>query len=150
MPMTEVYAGEHVRKREMRPSIYIEGRDEVWLQTALEYLKAKRFQGMVYIPRTREGEWADDDEVLYGQKLELIEAAQVVAFWIPDYATAEPYTSITMLHLGLYAKSKRAVLGFPDGLKYSHVFDRKGEKRIIPVFFTMQEVLGEALRLTRQ
>lgn len=147
MPMTAVYAGEHVRKRDLRASIYIEGRSEEWVRAALEFLEAKRFLGVVYLPRTREGEWADDDEVLYDQKTELLAQARVIAFWISEADFAEPASSITMLHFGAFARSRGAVLGIPNGWKYAHVFERRSSVRSVPVFFSMQEVLGEALKL---
>lgn len=147
MPLIEVYAGEHTRKREMRPTIYLEGRDEMWLSAGVKFLKAKRFQGVVQLPHTREGVWADDDEELYEQKTKLLQTARVIAFWIPEAEFMEPAASITLMHFGAFARARGAVLGIPKGWKYAHIFKHGSEKRSVPVFFSMQEVLREAIKL---
>lgn len=157
MPLTEIYAGEHPRKRETRPAIFLEGPtsrngQEDWRPEALRWLSRKPYQGIAYIPSPRSGENEEYDEDIFLWRMERIKSPDVVvAIWIPAGSSMSDIAEIST-YFGIVAqwKPSRVVFGYPDLNPSVLYLTLVAKTQKIPIRHSVPAMLAEALKLTRR
>ena len=153
--MHEIYAHEHPRGARNCPSIFLAGpsprgqENYNWRPEALEYLKNRRFKGVVFVPLPRDGVWLENWDAQAQWEVDYLDRSTVIAFWVPRDMQHLPGLT-TNIEFGLYAQSGKAVLGYPKSASYTRYMHFTAERFNIPVFHTLRETLGEALRRTRR
>ena len=117
-------------------------RNEAWI-----ILSRLGFTGIVYLPLPRDGKYLPDYDHVAQMDWELkhLEAAGVIAFWIPrDLNTLPGFT--TNVEFGRFSRSGRAILGYPEGapkMKYlRHIAQIDG----VPVYHLLEETLAIAMQ----
>lgn len=114
-----------------------------WRPEALKILKNAGFKGTVFVPLPRSGEWSRDYDSQVGWELEHLEMASVVVFWIPrDLETLPAFT--TNVEFGLYVKSGKIVLGFPEDAPKMRYLVYLAKKYNASVYHTLEETLKGA------
>ena len=111
-----------------------------WRPEALKILEKAGFEGTVFVPLPRDGEWSRDYDGQVEWELEHLEIASIIVFWIPrDLETLPAFT--TNVEFGLYVKSGKIVLGFPEGAPKMRYLEYVGKKNNVPVYHTLEETL---------
>jgi len=117
-----------------------------WRPEALEILEDIEFEGTVFVPLYRDGEWLDDPEGQMDWELKHLDMASVIVFWIPrDLETLPGFT--TNVEYGLYLKSGKIVLGFPKGTPKIDYIEYIGKKNNVPVYYDLEETLRKAVSI---
>ncbi len=124
--MISIFAGETVLLAQqglhLTPSIFLAGptpRDAEtpsWRPEALRLLGDQGWQGRVFVPEPRNGpmgKWPDPNAQTQWE-YHLLTVADCIAFWIPRNMKDMPGLT-TNIEFGLFARSKKVVLGFPSG-----------------------------------
>ena len=149
--MHEVYAHEHPQAEGLS-SIFLAGpsprnaEDYNWRPEALEHLRKKNFSGVVYIPLTRDGIWLPNYNAQAEWEWKYLERTDVIAFWIPrDLESLPGFT--TNVEFGLYVKSGKVVLGFPEGAPKIRYMQLLAEANGVRVCHTLADTLDAAIAL---
>lgn len=146
-----IYA--HETWNENHPSIFLAGPSPRnaehynWRPEAVRLLQELHFDGAVFIPLPRDGDWLDDYDAQIIWELEYLRRAKAIAFWIPrDKENLPAFT--TNVEFGMFAKSGKIVLGYPANaikMRYLHkIADIEG----VPVASTLEETLRHAVEIT--
>lgn len=105
--------------------------DQSWRPEALTILEAYGFDGDVFVPET--SDWLSHDN--YDRQVrwewEALNQATVIAFWVPreifakdaDTPTLKFPAFTTNVEFGLYARSGKALLGYPPGAEKMSYLD---------------------------
>jgi hypothetical protein len=145
--------------------------DYNWRTEALRLLEHMGFEGDVFVPLPRDGEWLPDYDAQAEWELSHLESASAVLFWIPRdlskgddsfwnrlwlllpwlfgfhkfYAKLPGFT--TNVEYGMYVKSGKSVLGFPKGARKMRYLATVGRINDIPIFNDLDEALLCAILL---
>lgn len=149
--MQEIYAHEHPLDG-IKQSIFLAGpsprdaNDYNWRLEAVECLRRKRFLGAVFIPLPRDGNWLPNFNAQVNWEWEYLESADVIAFWIPrDLKSLPGFT--TNIEFGLYVKSGKIVLGFPERAPKTRYLHLLAQKHGVMVFHTIEATIDAAIAL---
>ncbi len=143
--MDVIYAHEHPVELPAE-SIFLAGpsprsnEEHNWRPHALAYLNDLAFNGTVYVPLPKDGIWTNEYDSQVEWELKYLEECNVISFWIPRDKNDLPGFT-TNVEFGMFAKSKKCVLGYPigaDKMKYLH---HVAMKFGIPVHHTLLETL---------
>ncbi len=150
--MKTLYAYEKNHKN-ISPSIFLAGPSPRklshpnWRTKALEVLEKIKFEGAVYVPLPRSGEWLENYDAQVEWELEHLKRATIIVFWIPrNLKTLPAFT--TNVEYGLYASSGKIVLGFPENAPKMRYIKHLAVKYDAPVFHTLKETLEKSVELT--
>ena len=119
--MQIVYAKENM-PQEVSSSIFLAGPtprsvvDPSWRPEAIQFLREKGFDGVVYIPEPRDGMWDGSGDAYQDQvdwEWRCLNAADVILFWIPRDMGKFPGLT-TNVEFGMFLNSSKVVLGAPD------------------------------------
>ncbi len=117
-----------------------------WRPEALRILSEHGFKGMVYVPLPREGDWAENYYAQVEWELDFLDKAHMIAFWIPrDLKHLPGFT--TNVEFGMYLKSKKIVLGYPQGAAKMRYLDTVARVNNVPVYHSLEETLVCAMRM---
>jgi hypothetical protein len=150
--MEVLYAHETLPTGPASPGIFLAGpsprgkRHHDWRPEALDHLSRAGFEGTVYVPLPRDGEWTKEYDAQVDWELKHLDLATAIAFWVPrDLVDLPGFT--TNVEFGLYARSGKVTLGFPveaPKMRYlAHVARLNG----IGVFHGMRETMEDAVRI---
>jgi hypothetical protein len=149
--MKILYAGEQTLE-DITRSLFLagpspRGRGEYdWRKDACAYLRETGFDGTVFSPLPRDGQYHDnyDHEAQIDWELTHLEKAGAIVFWIPrDLATLPGFT--TNVEFGRFSRRPRIVLGYPESapkMRYLHYIARLDQ---VPVHHTMKQTLQAAV-----
>lgn len=146
--MQVVYALE-VPPEQFTSSIFLAGpspRDPSqynWRLEALEVLKILGYDGVVFVPLPRGGNWAHEYEAQVEWEAEHLNMSDVVVFWVPRSDTLPGFT--TNVEYGMYFDSGKAVLGYPPGAGHMSYLAHHGKAEGVPVYDTLEDTLASAL-----
>jgi hypothetical protein len=148
--MTPVFALQPLPK-----SIFLAGptpRDPAtpsWRPEALRLLEALGLEGKVYVPET--ADWSAhaqyDGQIQW--EWEALNAATVVAFWVPRDLVAMPALT-TNVEFGLLVQSGKLVLGYPQDAPKMKYLARLAERHGAPVLHDLEATLRAAVEMTRR
>ncbi len=155
--MHVVYAGEDMPYK-FSKSIFLAGptprnRDEVksWRPDALEILRDKGFDGVVFVPEPRGGKFKSeyDDQVEWEEKY--LNIADCIVFWVPrdlsldknDFPKMAAFT--TNVEWGVWCESGKVVFGAPEDAEKVTYLKYYADKYNVPIGDTLTETLENAM-----
>lgn len=145
-----VYAHEE-RQRTRRRSIFLAGpsprssAQHSWRPEAIDTLQRLGFDGTIFVPLPRDGNWSDNYEGQVEWELKHLECADAIAFWIPRSDELPGYT--TNVEYGLYLKSGKVVLGYPPDAPKMRYLQKVADMYNVPTAQTLVETLHIATML---
>jgi 8-oxo-dGTP pyrophosphatase MutT (NUDIX family) len=147
--MQIVYSQEEA-PQEFSKSIFLAGpspRDKdhySWRVDALKILEELGFDGTVFVPLPRNGEWPKDYDAQVDWEYEHLNMADIVAFWVPrDLKNLPAFT--TNVEFGMFYESGKVVLGHPDGAPGMRYMVHHAINEKIPVYTNLLDTLRESI-----
>lgn len=155
--MEVVYTGEEMPDV-INKSIFLAGptprnneEQESWRPDALKLLEDMGFDGVVFVPENRDGEFKMnyDDQIDWEEKY--LSVADCVLFWVPrdltldskDFPKMAAFT--TNVEWGKWEKSGKVVFGAPKKAPKNDYLKFYAEKYNVPVCDTLKDTLESAL-----
>lgn len=120
-----------------------------WRPAALQILKDKGFDGVVYIPESRDGNFGRQfTEEEYQEQLlwenQGLKTADCILFWVPRQMDTMPALT-TNVEFGLYAHFGKSVLGAPDNAENVRYLFAKAKEFSIPASRNLEETVDLSL-----
>lgn len=151
--MIVVYAKEELPVL-IHKSIFLAGptpRDEKnvksWRPEALRVLESLGYDGVVFVPEDRNGQWQGGEYINQVEWEEYcLNVTDCIIFWIPRVMATMPALT-TNVEWGMWYDSGKVVLGTPDiavGVRYHQYY---AGKCAIPSFTTLEETVKSALNM---
>lgn len=115
-----------------------------WRQEALKLLEEKKYDGVVFIPEPRNGEWHREYDAQIEWEDLCLNVADCIVFWVPrDLKTMPAMT--TNIEWGRWETSGKCILGFPpEAEKMSYMACYAKEEKI-PIASTLSETIDLGL-----
>lgn len=114
-----------------------------WRPAALEYLKRRGYNGVVFVPEGASD--VTDDHVTHAEwERSGLHFADQIVFWVPRSMDALPGFT-TNVEFGRWASSGKVVLGFPEGAPKTRYLAWLARTEEIQVFHTLEDTLEAAL-----
>lgn len=150
MTMQIIYAQEELPERIVK-SIFLAGPTprsddgNPWRQDALQLLEDKGFDGTVFIPEPRDGQWHSEYDRQVEWEERCLNVADALVFWVPrDLETMPGYT--TNIEYGTWMRSnKPMVLGYPEDAPKMSYMAHYAEKLNIPIHHSLTAALEAAI-----
>ncbi len=115
-----------------------------WRPEALGILEKMGYDGVVFIPLPRSGDWSHGYDAQIDWELAHLHMADVIAFWIPrDKLKLPGFT--TNVEYGMFFDSGKSVLGYPPDAHHMRYLARLAEKAHVPIASTLEETLHLAI-----
>ena len=155
--MEVVYTGEEMTTK-ITKSIFLAGptprnKDEVesWRGDALEILRDKGFNGTVFVPEGRDGEFKLDYDDQVGWEEKYLNVADCIVFWVPrdlepdskGYPKMAAFT--TNVEFGTWQSSGKIVFGAPPKATKNGYLKHYAEEYNVPVSESLVATLDDAL-----
>lgn len=155
--MEVVYTGEDMPEK-VTKSIFLAGptprnKEEVesWRPDALRLLEDKGFDGVVFCPENRDGEYKNnyDDQIEWEEKY--LNIADCIVFWVPrdltldskDFPKMAAFT--TNVEFGTWQDSGKVVFGAPEDAEKVAYLKYYCEKYRVPMSETLADTLNDAM-----
>ncbi|HWU24564.1 MAG TPA: nucleoside 2-deoxyribosyltransferase domain-containing protein [Candidatus Paceibacterota bacterium] len=119
-----------------------------WRKQARTFLHRLGFDGTVFIPLPRDGEFHEDydRDAQASWELDHLEMAAVRVFWVPRDLVALPGFT-TNVEFGRFSRMPPCVLGYPDGTPKMWYLHFIANRDSVPVYHSLIETLAAALKL---
>lgn len=157
--MEVVYAGEEMPEK-FSKSIFLAGptprnkeEQESWRPDALRILEDKGYDGVVFVPESRNGEFKHsyDDQVEWEETY--LNVADCIVFWVPrdiepdskGYPKMAAFT--TNVEFGVWQSSGKIVFGAPSKATKNGYLKYYAEKYNVPVADSLIETLDNAMEM---
>src|SRR5271157_4423816 len=124
--MEIVYTGEEMPAK-FSKSLFLAGptsrnkeEQESWRPDAIEILRDKGYDGLVFVPEGRDGQFKMDYDDQIGWEEKYLNVADCIVFWVPRDISADSkgYPKMpaftTNVEFGAWADSGKVVLGCPE------------------------------------
>lgn len=152
MTMQVIYAKEVFPKTTTK-SVFLAGptpRDKSvasWRPNALRLLEEAGYDGVVYVPEPKTGEWSPDGyEAQVSWEEAALKRADCIVFWVPrDMATMPALT--TNVEWGTWHDSGKVVFGAPKGAPSVKYLQHYASKLQVPQAHTLKDTLGLAVAM---
>lgn len=157
--MQVVYTGEEAPKT-LTKSIFLAGptprnkqEQESWRPDALKILEDKGYDGVVFIPEDRKGEFKLEYDDQVGWEEKYLNMADCIVFWVPRDLTPDSkgYPKMaaftTNVEFGAWADSGKIVFGAPPEATKNGYLKHYCEKYNVPVGDTLTETLDYAMEM---
>jgi len=157
--MEVVYTGEDMPET-FTKSIFLAGptprnkeEQESWRPDALRILEDKGFDGVVFVPEDRNGEFKLDYDDQVGWEEKYLNVADCIVFWVPrdlepdskGYPKMAAFT--TNVEFGTWQSSGKIVFGAPPKATKNGYLKHYAEKYNVPVAETLVETLDDAMEM---
>lgn len=143
--MQVVYASEEAPEN-FSKSIFLAGpsprgqEDLNWRPAALTLLEEMGYDGIVFVPLPRTGDWSHDYDHQVEWELSHLHMADVVVFWVPrDKRNLPAFT--TNVEYGIFFNSGKAVLGYPPEAQKMRYLAHLGKNEHVPTASTLKDTL---------
>jgi 8-oxo-dGTP pyrophosphatase MutT (NUDIX family) len=155
--MEIVYTGEDMPEK-FTKSIFLAGptprnKEEVesWRPDALRLLEDKGFDGVVFVPEDRKGEFKLDYDDQIGWEEKYLNIADCILFWVPrdlsldsnDFPKMAAFT--TNVEFGTWQDSGKIVFGAPEDAEKVSYLKHYAEKYNVPVSETLADCIDDAM-----
>lgn len=159
--MEVVYTGEDMPET-FTKSIFLAGptprnKDEVesWRPDALRILEDKGFDGVVFVPEGRDGQFKMDYDDQIGWEEKYLNVADCIVFWVPrdiepdskGYPKMAAFT--TNVEFGTWQSSGKIVFGAPPKAAKNGYLKHYAERYNVPVAETLVETLDDAMEMLK-
>lgn len=114
-----------------------------WRPAALAALEDMGYDGVVFVPLPRDGDWSHGYDAQVEWELTHLNMADVVVFWVPRSKDLPALT--TNVEYGVYFDSGTAVLGYPPSATHMRYLDHLGKKEGVEVRGTLKDTLRVAV-----
>lgn len=111
-----------------------------WRIEALELLEELGYQGVVFIPLPRDGNWAHSYDSQVEWEHTYLHMADKVVFWIPRNMETLPALT-TNVEFGIWYRSGKAVLGFPTNAPKMRYLAHHAKAEGVPIHYDLTEML---------
>jgi len=115
-----------------------------WRIEAVKALEEMGYEGVVFIPLSRDGEWSHsyDDQVEWEETY--LNMADLVVFWVPRDLESLPALT-TNVEFGKWYDSGKAVLGYPPHAEKMRYLAYDANQEAIPLYDTLEGTLRYAV-----
>jgi 8-oxo-dGTP pyrophosphatase MutT (NUDIX family) len=148
--MEIVYAGdaypEQVKKTIFLAGPTSRGDGTPWRGDALEALEKMGYDGHVFVPEPRDGQWAEDYDDQVDWEDEGLRRADVIVFWVPRDIEGRMPGFTTNDEWGCWKHSGKVVWGNPKDAEKVRYQRHYAEKLGVPVGDSLEATLGHALK----
>jgi 8-oxo-dGTP pyrophosphatase MutT (NUDIX family) len=157
--MQVVYTGEEAPKT-LTKSIFLAGptprnkqEQESWRPDALKILEDKGYDGVVFIPEDRKGEFKLEYDDQVGWEEKYLNMADCIVFWVPRDLTLDSkgYPKMaaftTNVEFGAWADSGKIVFGAPPEATKNGYLKHYCEKYNVPIGDSLTETLDHAMEM---
>lgn len=115
-----------------------------WRPKALDTLREKGYDGVVFVPEDREGATRASYEAQVDWEHKCLHMADCILFWVPrNLRTLPGFT--TNIEYGLFAHLGKSILGAPRNASKMEYFREIAERFHIPQAETLEEVIDLAI-----
>ncbi len=157
--MEVVYTGEDMPEK-FTKSIFLAGptprnkeEQESWRPDALQILEDKGFDGVVFVPEDRNGEFKLDYDDQVGWEEKYLNVADCIVFWVPrdlepdskGYPKMAAFT--TNVEFGTWQSSGKIVFGAPPKATKNGYLKHYAEKFNVPMSDTLADTLNDAMEM---
>jgi len=155
--MDIVYTGEEMPDK-ITSSIFLAGPTprnsnevESWRPDALQILEDKGYDGVVFVPEGRQGEFKLDYDDQVGWEEKYLNVADCIVFWVPrdlepdskGYPKMAAFT--TNVEFGTWQSSGKIVFGAPPDASKNSYLKHYAEEYNVPVSETLADTLNDAM-----
>jgi 8-oxo-dGTP pyrophosphatase MutT (NUDIX family) len=126
---------------------------ESWRKDALQILRDVGYDGIVFVPETRDGNL--DEKFNHSEQVEwedmALNMADIIVFWVPRDLSLDKSGNLklpcltTNVEFGRWESSGKIVLGFPEDAERVSYLKHYADKYDVPVCSTLTETLEAAL-----
>lgn len=162
--MKKVYAGEDIPTT-IHQSLFLAGPsprrkgDPDWRSEACRILEDLGYEGHVFIPLPREGDWPSNYQSQTEWETLFLNIADQVLFWVPrDFTVHKDVNAgdsaegallfpgmTTNVEFGLWAGSGKVLLGFPEGAPKTRYLAFHAEREGVETFHTLEALLRSGM-----
>lgn len=111
-----------------------------WRTDALKMLADTGYDGVVFIPLLREGNYDYDFENQSAWENSCLNMSDVIMFWVPRNVKELPGFT-TNVEWGMYKDSGKVVFGYPDGAEKVRYLQYQALEAGLPVYHTLAETI---------
>lgn len=147
--MQVVYVPEEAPER-FSKSIFLAGpsprgqEDVNWRPEALQLLEELGYDGVVFVPLPRMGDWSHGYDNQVDWELQHLHMSDVVAFWVPrDTKKLPAYT--TNVEYGMFFDTGKAILGYPPEAQKMRYLAHLAQQEFVPMASTLKDTLKLAV-----
>lgn len=117
-----------------------------WRSDALQLLEEAGYDGVVYIPLPRNGEWSKnyDNQIVWERKN--LDRADVLLFWVPRDMQRLPGLT-TNIEFGTWYNTGRTVLGYPLDAPHTRYLGSVSRDEGIPLSHSLKETVQNSLKM---
>lgn len=117
-----------------------------WRPEALAALEAMGYDGVVFVPLPRDGDWNHGYDTQVEWELTHLNMADVVLFWVPRSKDLPALT--TNVEFGSFYDTGKAILGYPKEATQMRYLDHLAKTESVTVCGTLEDTLRAADLLT--
>jgi len=114
-----------------------------WRPEALAALKAMGYDGVVFVPLPRDGDWNHGYDTQVEWELTHLNMADVVLFWVPRSKDLPALT--TNVEFGSFYDTGKAILGYPKEATQMRYLDHLAKTESVTVCGTLEDTLRAAV-----
>lgn len=115
-----------------------------WRTDALGILEELCFDGTVFVPLPRDGQWNHSYDHQIGWETAHLNMADFIIFWIPrDLKKLPAFT--TNVEWGMWFDSGKAVLGYPQDAPKMDYLAYHARKQHVPIHYSMEDTIKDTL-----
>lgn len=114
-----------------------------WRPEALKVLEDLGYDGVVFVPLPRGGDWRHHYDAQVEWELTYLNMADVIAFWVPRSKELPGLT--TNVEFGMFYDSGKAMLGYPENATQMRYLAHQGRVEHIPLCASLKETLLTAV-----
>lgn len=118
-----------------------------WRKDAVDILKKKKFNGIIYIPEYKDNikpnDWTYNKQLDW--ELKAMNAADVILFWIPRDMEFTPALT-TNIEFGEWMNSGKIIVGAPNNAVKNDYIKRRCEMLGIKWFCSLRLIIGSAIK----
>lgn len=114
-----------------------------WRPEALAALEAMGYDGVVFVPLPRNGDWSHGYDAQVEWELTHLNMADVALFWVPRSKDLPAMT--TNVEFGSFYDTGKAILGYPKDATQMRYLDHLAKTESVTVCGTMEDTLRAAV-----